>query len=197
MKYLYHHADIDIYPKTNRKFVVFVDSEDKIEDVKLTNKEWQQVKKWCNEHPDVYIYTGSVSKVYGKRLDTIPQLGSPVPPTRSLKNPMMMRTMYELKKLVNYLLLMGKIDEETRIVIEIARELNDSNRRKAIERWQKDRERENNEYAEAIKEMFGIENPSSNDFDKFRVAVEQIPEEEFKNVVWEFGEKYIDAGFNL
>ncbi len=192
LKYLYHHADIDIYPKTNKKFIVFQDGHGKTEDVKLTKEEWQQVKEWYKENPDAHVYTGSVSKVYGKGLSTIPQLDSPVPPTRSLKNPMMMRTMYELKKLVNYLLVAGKIDEETRIVIEIARELNDSNMRKAIERWQRDRENENKEYAEAMKEMFNWQNPSDDDYNKFRAAVEQIPEDELNKIVGEFGEKYND-----
>ncbi|MBK7159682.1 MAG: hypothetical protein IPH77_14360 [Ignavibacteria bacterium] len=58
------------------------------------------------------------------------------------KNPMAMRTMHELRKLVNYLLEINKIDNETNIVIELARELNDSNLRKAIRFWQNDKETE-------------------------------------------------------
>ncbi len=192
LKFLYHHADIDIYPKTNKNFIVFQDNNGKIDDVKLTKEEWQQIKEWHKEHPDAYIYTGSISKVYGKRFNTIPQLDSPVPPTRGLKNPMMMRTMFELKKLINFLLAIGKIDEETRIVIEIARELNDSNMRKAIERWQRDRENENKEYAEAMKEMFKIDNPDDDAYNRFRAAVEQMPEDEFRKTVREIGEKYND-----
>lgn len=73
-------------------------------------------------------------------------LGNPEPISKGFKNPMAMKTLYRLKRLINYLISVGKIDEDTRIVVEIARELNDANRRKAIQKWQKDRESENEGY---------------------------------------------------
>ncbi len=108
------------------------------------------------------------------------------PKTGSFKNPMAMRTLHELRKLINYLLSVGAIDEDTRIVVEIARELNDSNRRWAIETYQRRREEENQEFANAISELLNDEevlkthprlkaNPSSNDdIDKFRLWYEQL-----------------------
>lgn len=80
-------------------------------------------------------------------------LGDPRPISRGFKNPMALRTMHELKKLMNYLLKSGKIDENTRVVIEIARELNDTNMRKAIETWQRQREKENDSYKVKIREI--------------------------------------------
>jgi CRISPR-associated endonuclease Csn1 len=136
-------------------------------------------------HPsDIDIYPKSkktidvVDKITGE-IKKIPQLESPEPPSKGWKNPMAMRTMYELKKLVNYLLKVGKIDVETKIVIEMARELNDSNLRKAIEYWQNDKEKENKEFAAAIAEMYGVKNPSYDDYNKFKAAVEQLTQVQF------------------
>ena len=80
-------------------------------------------------------------------------LGSPEPISKGFKNPMALKTLHNLKKLINYLIETNKIDKETRIVIEIARELNDSNKRKAIERWQRDREKDNDLYKKQIEEI--------------------------------------------
>lgn len=83
----------------------------------------------------------------------MPVLGKPQPISNGFKNPMALKTLHKLRGLMNYLLQEGKIDEDTRIVVEIARELNDANRRKAIEKWQRDREKENNEYKDIIDEI--------------------------------------------
>lgn len=80
-------------------------------------------------------------------------LGNPEPITKGLKNPMALKSMYKLKKLINYLLKQAKIDEDTRIVIEISRELNDANRRKALEKWNNDREKENLDFSKKIVEI--------------------------------------------
>lgn len=80
-------------------------------------------------------------------------LGNPEPISKGFKNPMALKTLYNLKHLLNYLLQINQIDEDTRIVVEIARELNDANKRRAIEKWQGERERENNAYRETIEEI--------------------------------------------
>ncbi|MGI9579810.1 type II CRISPR RNA-guided endonuclease Cas9 [Chryseobacterium sp. RRHN12] len=77
-------------------------------------------------------------------------LGNPEPLSKGFKNPMALKSLHKLRNLVNYLLQTGKIDEETRVVIEIARELNDKNKRKAIEIWQKEREKENDVYRKEL-----------------------------------------------
>lgn len=104
-------------------------------------------------------------------------LGDPQPISRGFKNPMALKTLHQLKKLVNYLLQTGKIDEDTRIVIEIARELNDANRRKAIERWQREREKENDEYRKRIQETLtecGVDYDINKELlDKYRLWLEQ------------------------
>ena len=113
------------------------------------------------------------------------------PKTAAFKNPMAYKTLYKLKDVMNYLIEKEIIDNETRIVVEIARELNDSNKRWAIEKYQRDREAENIEFSNAIAELIkdpefsGIASPNNNfDTDKFRLWIEQTenPEELFKVV---------------
>ena len=113
------------------------------------------------------------------------------PKTAAFKNPMAYKTLYRLKDVINYLIKKEIIDNETRIVVEIARELNDSNKRWAIEKYQRDREAENIEYANAISELLkdpefsGIADPNSNsDTDKFRLWLEQTenPEDTLKEI---------------
>lgn len=75
------------------------------------------------------------------------------PKTSSIKNPVVMRALHQLRKLINYLLKTGEIDENTHIHIELAKEVNDKNWRKAIADFQKDNETKNKEYKEKIEEM--------------------------------------------
>jgi CRISPR-associated endonuclease Csn1 len=108
------------------------------------------------------------------------KMGSPK--TGSFKNPMAMRTLQELKKLLNYLIVTNQIDSDTRVVVEVARQLNDSNKRWAIEAWQRQREAENMEFAVAIDELAKQEGLNVNgnieaDIDKMRLWYEQSGEE--------------------
>lgn len=130
-----------------------------------------------------YLYHPSETEIY----PTPPQaegklfLGDPVPISRGFKNPMAMKTLYHLKRFINYLIEINKIDENTRIVVEIARELNDANKRKAISIYQNRREKQNAEFAKAIIGTIKNKYPSidENDpavIDKFRLWFEQIPE---------------------
>lgn len=105
-------------------------------------------------------------------------LGSPEPISKGFKNPMALKTLHKLKKLVNYLIETDKINKDTRIVIEIARELNDANKRKAIERWQREREKQNDIYKKQVEEInkecgtsFNAEDKSV--IDKIRLWEEQ------------------------
>lgn len=125
--------------------------------------------------------------------DGIIKLGSPK--TGSFKNPMAMRTLHELRKLINYMIETDQIDNETRIVVEIARELNDSNKRWAIETWQRQREAENQEFSKAI-ELLLIDNKnikanpqSENDIDKMRLFYEQGNNEVFPLHTYDEGDK--------
>jgi CRISPR-associated endonuclease Csn1 len=103
-------------------------------------------------------------------------LGSPK--TGAFKNPMAMRTLHEVRKLINYLIRTNQIDEETRIVVETARLLNDANKRWAIEAYQRQREAENNELKHALVELLNngisVDPESNNDIYKIRLWYEQL-----------------------
>lgn len=127
-----------------------------------------------------HLYHPSETEMYppSKERNGKKYLGNPMPISRGFKNPMAMKTLHHLKRFINYLLDQDKIDENTRIVIEIARELNDANRRKAIEKWQRDREKQNKEYFEAIKEViekYGLNIDLSKEdiIYKYRLWIEQ------------------------
>lgn len=104
------------------------------------------------------------------------QLGSPRIP--AVRNPMAMRALFRLRALMNRLLRDGKIDRTTKINIEFARGLNDANRRKAIEQFQREREAENSRFAEEIRRQYAAATgsdiePSADDILKYRLWEEQ------------------------
>lgn len=97
------------------------------------------------------------------------QLGTP--DIGSIKNPVALRALHVLRRAVNELLRRGMIDETTRVVVETARDLNDANWRKAIELYQKAREKENDAIVEIIKEF--RPNYTDADIEKGRLLFEQ------------------------
>lgn len=101
--------------------------------------------------------------------DGIYQLGSP--DLGAIKNPVALRALHTLRKTVNGLLQQSIIDENTRVVVETARDMNDANWRWAIENYQKARENENKAIAEIIKEF--RPNYTDTDIEKGRLLFEQ------------------------
>lgn len=106
----------------------------------------------------------------------IMRLGSPR--TSAVRNPMAMRALFRLRILLNKLLRDRKIDRDTKIRIEFSRELNDANKRKAIESHQRNREAENRKYTEEIRRQYreatGLDiEPSDDDILKYRLWNEQ------------------------
>lgn len=104
------------------------------------------------------------------------RLGSPR--VAAVRNPMAMRALFRLRILINRLLREGKIDRQTKINIEFSRGLNDANRRKAIEQYQRTREAENRKYASEIRRLYAEQTgcaiePSDNDVLKYRLWEEQ------------------------
>ena len=123
-------------------------------------------------HPSM-IETYQDAKPNGQGLTL---LGSPR--TRSVRNPMAMRTLFRLRALVNQLLKEGKIDKTTKINIEFARGLNDANMRNAIERYQRENEKRHSEYADEIAKLFkeecGVDiTPTEDDILKYQLWIEQ------------------------
>ncbi|MGE0089997.1 MAG: type II CRISPR RNA-guided endonuclease Cas9 [Bacteroidales bacterium] len=144
----------------------------------------ERVKNFLTDHFE--IGNGSLEKLYhpsaieifkqpkrdedGKRY-----LGSPM--VSSVRNPMAMRALHQLRKLINELLKQDVIDENTKINIEMSRDLKNANERKALQSWQRDRENLHKEYSTRIQEHFskaGINRePSETDILKYQLWEEQ------------------------
>lgn len=91
---------------------------------------------------------------------------------------MAMRSMFRLRKLVNRLLEEGKIDSDTEIHIEFARELNDANKRNAIAAFTKENQNANDDARKQIIALFKKETgkdiaPTDNDVLKYVLWKEQ------------------------
>jgi CRISPR-associated endonuclease Csn1 len=138
----------------------------------------EEKKKFLWHPSEQEIYRAATEK------NGIPQLGDPQPISRGFKNPMALKTLYKLKGLLNYLLQAGKVDEDTRVVIEIARELNDTNKRKAIERWQREREKQNYEYLKKIREIAVEYNLSISEDDEGIVNRYRLWEEQHRRCLY-------------
>ena len=139
------------------------------------------LKDMCELEPGAAekLYHPSMIETYPdakKNEQGVYQLGSPR--TNAVRNPMAMRSLHQLRKVINTLLREGTIDSQTEVHIEYARELNDANKRKAIAQWNKDRENLRKKYAEDIRTLYKQEcgqdiNPTNDDIVKFQLWEEQ------------------------
>jgi len=139
------------------------------------------LKDMCDLQPGAAekLYHPSMIETYPdakKNSQGVYQLGSPR--TNSVRNPMAMRSLHQLRKVINTLLRDGTIDSQTEVHIEYARELNDANKRKAIAQWNKNRENKRKKYAEDIRLLYKQEcgkdiEPTEDDIVKFQLWEEQ------------------------
>lgn len=141
-----------------------------IKDFLLNNYELAPGKADRLYHPSM-IETYPDAKADGQG---IYQLGSPA--TNAIRNPMAMRSLHILRRVVNQLLKEKTIDSETEVHIEYARELNDANRRWAINQWQREQESRRKDYAEQIRKVYA---------DEFGKVIEPTQEELLKYQLWE------------
>lgn len=99
------------------------------------------------------------------------------PRTDAFRNPMALRSLFRLRHLVNTLLDEDIINPLTKINIEFSRELNDANKRKAIQDYQKQNNDARNEARKVIAEYFYGQGrnyePSEEDIDKYILYEEQ------------------------
>jgi CRISPR-associated endonuclease Csn1 len=116
-------------------------------------------------------------------------LGSPL--ISSIKNPMAMRALHQLRKVLNTLILEGLVDEKTKVHIELARELNDANKRKAIQDFQKENQNKKEDFRKEIKALYFAETkkeiePTEDDLLRYQLWTEQgkkeIYEEEGRSI---------------
>ena len=141
-------------------------------------KEYLKEQYHVSEEKLKKLYHPSMMEVYPRVQRTnnhgVYQLGSPR--IDSVRNPMAMRSIFRLRKLVNRLLEEGKIDQNTEIHIEFARELNDANKRYAIAAYTKENQKTNDEARKKIKELFKDETGKD---------IEPKDDDVLKYVLWE------------
>ena len=119
-------------------------------------------------HPSmIEIYQTVMPDASGKL-----HLGSPR--VDAFKNPMAMRALFRLRALLNNLLDENVITPDTTINIEFARELNDTNMRKAIADWQREQENQRKADRDEIRQTMGEwYEPTADDLLKYRLYEEQ------------------------
>jgi CRISPR-associated endonuclease Csn1 len=153
----------------------------------LVEKEFKELGLYLNGE----LYHHSMRKnIYGNpikynksgvMIDVLPE-----PRIDSIRNPMFNKSMSILRKLINELIVSGDIDNDTEIIIEIARELNDNNKRAAIERFQNQRKSKREKYRAFLNEFKERENSSINvdqSISTFELWSEQIfDDKEGKNI---------------
>jgi CRISPR-associated endonuclease Csn1 len=111
-------------------------------------------------------------------------LGSPL--ISSIKNPMAMRALHQLRKILNTLILEGLVDEKTKVHIELARELNDANKRKAIQDFQNENKKKRDDFKKEIRELYFAEckkeiEPTEDDLLRYQLWIEQDKKEIYED----------------
>ena len=135
-------------------------------------KDFLREKYQIDENNLKKLYHPSMLELYPRQCpndEGIYQLGSPR--ISSVKNPMAMHSLFRLRKVVNLLLKEQIITPETKIHIEFSRDLNDANRRWAIQTWQRDNEKERMKCRKEIEKY--ISNPTDSDIMKYQLWEEQ------------------------
>ncbi|MFK7115640.1 type II CRISPR RNA-guided endonuclease Cas9 [Flavobacterium oreochromis] len=164
-----------------QKFIKIERLDEKV--VAFLKGENQEGQIFCS-HPEKLkkLYHPSDIEVFKKKIikdengnDKI-VLGSPL--TNSIKNPMAMRALHQLRKVLNTLIIDEQIDENTRIHIEMARELNDANKRKGIQDFQNENKKFKEEAIKEIKKLYFEQchkevNPTEEDILRYQLWLEQ------------------------
>ena len=124
------------------------------------------------------LYHPSMIETYkdAEQKEGVYQLGSPR--TNAIRNPMAMRSLHEMRKVVNKLLKDKIIDSNTEVHIEYARGLNDANMRKAIADYQRGQDKKHQNYEKSIKDLYFQEtgkniDPTETDIRKYELWEEQ------------------------
>lgn len=147
--------------------------------VELLSKEYPSVteKQWER------LYHPSQIAIYRPILldnsDENKRLGNP--DIGAIKNPTVMRTLNNLRRRVNQLLDDGVLmPDETRVVVETARDLNNANEKWALEKYQEIRRKENDKIKKILEEFYPqFSNITSTDVDKARYVIEQCEEDNY------------------
>jgi len=137
------------------------------------------VSKLKELYPDVNeerwekLYHPSMVSDFPRDKNNANLLGSPK--IGAIRNPTVLRALNVLRRIINKLLAEGLDPQETRIVVETTRVNNDINKRRAIERYNEERNAENREIEKILIEQYRA--ASENDISAARYVLEQSGED--------------------
>lgn len=157
--------------RLDEKVLEFLSGEN--EDGEIFCTDQKQLKKLY--HPsDIEVFKKKIVKDANGNEQLV--LGSPL--TSSIKNPMAMRALHQLRKVLNTLILEEQVDSKTIIHIEMARELNDANKRKGIQDFQNENKKARETYRDEIKKLYFEEckkeiEPTEDDLLRYQLWIEQ------------------------
>ncbi len=156
--------------KVKALFLHHIENHQKVQFEPLLRRD-DRVKQWLMDNfgllpKDVdKLYHHSAINIYKDHGD---KLGDPKTP--GLKNPMVYRSLHSLRMLINKMIKAGLIDRKTQVNIEMARDLDSANKRKAWERYQTVMRKKNVSAETAVKEYFATvgkhTNPSDEDIER-------------------------------
>jgi CRISPR-associated protein, csn1 family len=161
----------DFFRSHERKFVESPKLGDSFENYLIKKFPMVEREQWKKlYHPSQITIYRPVS--VGKDRSVL-RLGNP--DIGAIKNPTVLRVLNTLRRRVNQLLDDGVISpDETRVVVETARELNDANRKWALDTYNRIRHDENEKIKKILEEFYpkrdGI---STDDIDKARYVIDQ------------------------
>lgn len=119
------------------------------------------------------LYHPSMIETYPKAqpgADGTLRLGSPR--TDTIRNPVVMRSLHNIRRVLNALLAKGEIDADTEVHVEMARDLNDANRRAVIHSENRDNEKARADARRAIMAE-GYGEPTDRDLLRYELWQEQ------------------------
>lgn len=122
--------------KVKATFLQHIENHQKVQFEPLLRRD-DRVKLWLTDNFDLQpkdvdkLYHHSAINIYKEHGD---KLGDPKTP--GLKNPMVYRALHSLRMVVNKMIAAKLIDLKTQVNIEMARDLDSTNKRKAWERYQ-------------------------------------------------------------
>lgn len=140
--------------KVKEAFLHHVEQHQKVQFEPLMRRD-ERVKQWLMDNFDLRpkevdkLYHHSAVNIYKEQGD---RLGDPKTP--GLKNPMVYRALHSLRMVVNKMIEAKLIDRKTQVNIEMARELDSANKRKAWERYQAVMRKKNESAEKAVREHF-------------------------------------------
>ena len=197
----YHKIESDKEAILNELFPILIEQLKKYEYIKINRLDEKVLDfiKGKNDDGEIFctnekrinkLYHPSDIEVFKKKIikdefgNEKVVLGSPL--TSSIKNPMAMRALHQLRKVLNTLIFEGQVDEKTIIHIEMARELNDANKRKGIQDYQNENKKNREEYAKDIRKLYFEEckkeiEPTEDDLLRYQLWLEQNKQEIYED----------------